>query len=205
MMGSSSVVPPSSVVGVQYDPLLLSCSRKKQQTQRCASRDIILNSLRGPFQIRSHLHQLAHGTEPIGVCSISIRNGGLRCIGGCTCAVCPQNGGWTNRCSQLVTCRDSIRSLRSWNSNALGIGFSCGTRHASVRARVFNPQNGGDDGNSMGRTIFNLAGAGLLTYLTITGKLNWLFDAIFTFWLVSAVIWWFAGRSLIKGPVSFLF
>lgn len=72
--------------------------------------------------------------------------------------------------------------------------------HSCVQTRAFNQQNGGGGGGDIGRTIFNLLGAGLLTYLTVTGRLNWLFDAIFSLWLVSAVLWWFAERSLIRGP-----
>lgn len=41
--------------------------------------------------------------------------------------------------------------------------------------------NGGNNG--IGRIVFNLALAGGLTYLTVTGKLGWLFDAFISLWV----------------------
>eukprot|EP00250_Pteridium_aquilinum_P026578 c33234_g1_i1 orf=61-1026(+) len=105
----------------------------------------------------------------------------------------------------------SIANEKCWFFTSTDGALSVGKRRAfrqlggmhrtSVRTCAFNPQNGGGGGGGDGgRTILNLAGAGLLTYLTVTGRLNWLFDAIFSVWLVSAVLWWFAERTLVKGP-----
>lgn len=106
---------------------------------------------------------------------------------------------WGNRPRELGLWRDTAcigASPSSKRGRALARLGS--VQRMSVRTRAFNPQNGGN--GSPGRVILNLAGAGLLTYLTITGKLNWLFDAVLTIWLVSSVLWWFAERALIKGP-----
>lgn len=66
-----------------------------------------------------------------------------------------------------------------------------------VRTRASNPQGGG---GGIGTAVFNLAVAGLLIYLTVTGRLNWLFDTILSIWLFIFVLLWFAERNLIKGP-----
>lgn len=66
-----------------------------------------------------------------------------------------------------------------------------------VRMAVFkSPQGGGSGG---GKVFFNLAVAGLLTYLTVTGKLNWLFEAILYIWIFFLVLFWVAERNLVRG------
>ncbi|KAJ7515109.1 hypothetical protein O6H91_23G071700 [Diphasiastrum complanatum] len=65
--------------------------------------------------------------------------------------------------------------------------------------------NGGNDG--AGRVVWNLALAGGLTYLTITGKLGWVFDAFVSLWLLGILLpivgvvafLWFADRETITG------
>lgn len=64
--------------------------------------------------------------------------------------------------------------------------------------------NGGNNG--IGRIVFNLALAGGLTYLTVTGKLGWLFDAFISLWLLVVLVpivgivafLWFADREIIS-------
>lgn len=48
-----------------------------------------------------------------------------------------------------------------------------------------DPGGGGPGENGIGRVVVNLAIAGGLTYLTITGKLGWLFDAFVSLWVSS--------------------
>lgn len=98
----------------------------------------------------------------------------------------PHVGLWVASCTHGAFFGSSRRALLH-----LGRANSRG-----FQTRVFSPQNGG---GGPSRTILNLAGAGLLTYLTVTGKLNFLFDAIFSLWLIVAVLWWLAERNLIKG------
>ena len=54
-----------------------------------------------------------------------------------------------------------------------------------VRASMKLDPGGGGPGeeNGIGRVVVNLAIAGGLTYLTITGKLSWLFDALVSLWV----------------------
>jgi hypothetical protein len=87
-------------------------------------------------------------------------------------------------------------------------------RHAGkIQAYVrLDPGGGGGrgpngDNNGIGRVVFNLALAGGLTYLTVTGKLGWVFDAFISLWLlvilvpiVSIVAFlWFADREIVSG------
>ncbi|KAL2621054.1 hypothetical protein R1flu_001259 [Riccia fluitans] len=66
---------------------------------------------------------------------------------------------------------------------------------------------GGEGGNGIGRVIVNLALAGGLTYLTVTGKLGWVFDTIISLWLLAVLLpivgviafLWFAEREIITG------
>lgn len=60
------------------------------------------------------------------------------------------------------------------------------TRNAGVVRASFklDPGSGGpDDERGIGRLVVNLAIAGGLTYLTITGKLGWLFEAFVSLWV----------------------
>ncbi|XP_022142897.1 uncharacterized protein LOC111012900 [Momordica charantia] len=65
---------------------------------------------------------------------------------------------------------------------------------------------GGDDG-ATARILGNIALAVGLTYLSVTGQLGWVLDAIVSIWLVAvlvpivgvaAFIWW-AGRDIVQG------
>ncbi|KAJ8425323.1 hypothetical protein Cgig2_018940 [Carnegiea gigantea] len=74
----------------------------------------------------------------------------------------------------------------------------------------FGFNGGGGDGRDDGttaRVLGNLALAVGLTYLTMTGQLGWLLDAIVSLWLlafivptvgIAAFLWW-AGRDMIQG------
>lgn len=78
----------------------------------------------------------------------------------------------------------------------------------------FGFNGGGGDGRDDGttaRVLGNLALAVGLTYLTMTGQLGWLLDAIVSLWLlafivptvgIAAFLWW-AGRDMIQGTVRF--
>ncbi|KAG0602977.1 hypothetical protein M758_10G055700 [Ceratodon purpureus] len=77
-----------------------------------------------------------------------------------------------------------------------------------VRASMKLDPGGGGPGeeNGIGRVVVNLAIAGGLTYLTITGKLSWLFDALVSLWLFVVLVpivgfiafLWFADREIIS-------
>ncbi|GKV15887.1 hypothetical protein SLEP1_g26624 [Rubroshorea leprosula] len=65
---------------------------------------------------------------------------------------------------------------------------------------------GGRDNSSNARVLGNLAFAIGLTYLSMTGQLNWLLDALFSIWLLAVVLpivglgaflWW-AGRDIVQ-------
>ncbi|XP_031266735.1 uncharacterized protein LOC116125152 [Pistacia vera] len=66
---------------------------------------------------------------------------------------------------------------------------------------------GGGDNNANARVLGNLALAILLTYLSMTGQLGWVVDAIVSIWLIvvlvpivglGAFLWW-AGRDMVQG------
>nr|AFK39399.1 unknown [Medicago truncatula] len=70
----------------------------------------------------------------------------------------------------------------------------------------FNNGGGRDDG-STARILGNLALAAGLTYLSMTGQLGWIIDAIVSIWIfavlvpivgIGAFLWW-AGRDIMKG------
>ncbi|KAI5070139.1 hypothetical protein GOP47_0014482 [Adiantum capillus-veneris] len=106
-----------------------------------------------------------------------------------------------NRPRELVLCRDfALTKGTLFGQKGRALGQLGSMRRMRVHTHAFNPQSGGSGGGGPSRVILNLAGAGLLTYLTITGRLDWLFDTILALWLISSVLWWFAERSLIKGP-----
>lgn len=73
-----------------------------------------------------------------------------------------------------------------------------------VRASGFN--GGGGDKNSNTRVLVNLGLAVGLTYLTMTGQLGWILDAIVSIWLLAVLLpiaglvafFWFAGRDLVQ-------
>lgn len=70
----------------------------------------------------------------------------------------------------------------------------------------FNGGGGGDDDGSTGRVLGNLALAIGLTYLSFTGQLGWILDAIVSVWLLvvlvpivglGVLIWW-AGKDMVQ-------
>ncbi|KAK3010943.1 hypothetical protein RJ639_011839 [Escallonia herrerae] len=70
---------------------------------------------------------------------------------------------------------------------------------------------GGDDGNTA-RLLGNIAFAIGLTYLSVTGQLGWVLDAIVSVWLLAVIlpivglgafIWW-AGRDIVQSSVRLL-
>ncbi|KAG6395542.1 hypothetical protein SASPL_141661 [Salvia splendens] len=92
-----------------------------------------------------------------------------------------------------------------------GVPGSRGKRVVLVKFRNgFNGLGGGGGGGRVGgetaRTVGNLALAILLTYLSMTGQLGWLLDAIVSLWLlavlvpivgIGAFLWW-AGRDILQ-------
>lgn len=91
----------------------------------------------------------------------------------------------------------------------VGISQRIGRRERPlvVRAKqVFGSGDGGWDKGSSSRVLGNLVLAIGLTYLTVTGQLGWLFDALVSIWLLAfllpivgfGVFFWFAGRNLIQ-------
>ncbi|KAJ4981736.1 hypothetical protein NE237_032573 [Protea cynaroides] len=70
----------------------------------------------------------------------------------------------------------------------------------------FNGGGGGGDNGNTGRILGNLALAVGLTYLSMTGQLGWVLDAIVSIWLLAvllpvvglgAFLWW-AGRDIVQ-------
>ncbi|XP_047338241.1 uncharacterized protein LOC124941907 [Impatiens glandulifera] len=65
---------------------------------------------------------------------------------------------------------------------------------------------GGQDDGSTGRVLGNLAIAIGLTYLTMTGQLGWILDAIVSLWILAflipivgfGVFLWWAGRDILQ-------
>ncbi|KAF5478728.1 hypothetical protein F2P56_005266 [Juglans regia] len=71
---------------------------------------------------------------------------------------------------------------------------------------------GGRDDGATARILGNLALAIGLTYLSMTGQLGWVLDAIVSVWLfavllpivgLGAFLWW-AGRDMVQGTVRLL-
>lgn len=83
-------------------------------------------------------------------------------------------------------------------------------RATSVVVRVgFGSNGGGGDGNdnsSTTRLLGNLALAIGLAYLSVTGQLGWVLDAIVSIWLLAVILpiaglgafLWFAGRDIVQ-------
>ncbi|XP_024376747.1 uncharacterized protein [Physcomitrium patens] len=106
---------------------------------------------------------------------------------------------------------DGVRISSKWKSQPRGRKHNRngGIARASMR---LDPGGGKPDGeNGIGRVVVNLAIAGGLTYLTITGKLGWLFDAFVSLWLFVVLVpivgfvafLWFADREIVSSSVSF--
>ncbi|XP_020571293.1 uncharacterized protein LOC110018349 [Phalaenopsis equestris] len=72
--------------------------------------------------------------------------------------------------------------------------------------RGFNSDDDGWDKSNSSRVLGNLALAAGLTYLTVTGQLGWLVDALVSIWLLAFLLpivglgafFWFAGREIIQ-------
>ncbi|KAH0454129.1 hypothetical protein IEQ34_016053 [Dendrobium chrysotoxum] len=90
-----------------------------------------------------------------------------------------------------------------------GIGKMIGRKESLfvVRAKQgFNSDDGGWDKSNSSRVLGNLALAAGLTYLTVTGQLGWLLDALVSIWLLAFLLpivglgafFWFAGRDIIQ-------
>ncbi|KAK9268867.1 hypothetical protein L1049_000632 [Liquidambar formosana] len=71
----------------------------------------------------------------------------------------------------------------------------------------FGSNGGGKDNSNTARLLGNLALAVGLTYLSMTGQLGWVLDAIVSIWLLvvllpivglGAFLWW-AGRDIVQG------
>ncbi|XP_014491961.1 uncharacterized protein LOC106754462 isoform X2 [Vigna radiata var. radiata] len=71
----------------------------------------------------------------------------------------------------------------------------------------FNGGGGGRDDGATARLLGNIALAVGLTYLSVTGQLGWILDAIVSIWLIAVLIpivgvgaflWW-AGRDIMQG------
>ncbi|ONK75986.1 uncharacterized protein A4U43_C03F22640 [Asparagus officinalis] len=70
----------------------------------------------------------------------------------------------------------------------------------------FNGGGGGWDKGSTNRVLGNLALAVGLTYLSMTGQLGWIIDAIVSIWLLAVllpivglgVFFWYAGRDIVQ-------
>ncbi|CAN6457738.1 unnamed protein product [Victoria cruziana] len=66
---------------------------------------------------------------------------------------------------------------------------------------------GGGGGNENTRVVGNLILAVALTYLTMTGQLGWLLDAVVSLWIIVVLLpivgigafLWFAGRDILQG------
>ncbi|KAK1260886.1 hypothetical protein QJS04_geneDACA022552 [Acorus gramineus] len=70
----------------------------------------------------------------------------------------------------------------------------------------FNGGGGGKDNSTTARVIGNLALAIGLTYLSMTGQLGWVLDAIVSIWIIAVLVpivgfgafLWYAGREIIQ-------
>ncbi|KAF5949705.1 hypothetical protein HYC85_011698 [Camellia sinensis] len=76
----------------------------------------------------------------------------------------------------------------------------------------FNGGGGGRDNSSTARILGNLALAVGLTYLSMTGQLGWVLDAIVSVWLLAVILpivglgaflWW-AGREIVQSSNEFV-
>ncbi|XP_077254056.1 uncharacterized protein LOC143893014 isoform X2 [Tasmannia lanceolata] len=70
----------------------------------------------------------------------------------------------------------------------------------------FNGGGGGNNNSNNARLLGNLALAIGLTYLSMTGQLGWILDAIVSIWLIAVILpivglgafLWFAGRDIVQ-------
>ncbi|KAF8051265.1 hypothetical protein N665_1756s0005 [Sinapis alba] len=111
--------------------------------------------------------------------------------------------------------RACVIELRQRQRHVMGLketGFLASEKASNHKRRVFKVScnkglgfNGGDN-NGNGRILGNLALAIGLTYLSMTGQLGWVLDAIVSVWLVvvivpilglGAFLWW-AQRDIVQ-------
>ncbi|ERN03447.1 hypothetical protein AMTR_s00003p00265340 [Amborella trichopoda] len=78
-----------------------------------------------------------------------------------------------------------------------------------VQGFGFNGGNGNDESNNTARVVGNLVLAIGLAYLSLTGQLGWLLDAIVSIWIFAVLLpvvglgafLWFVGRDIVQGTV----
>ncbi|EFJ32555.1 hypothetical protein SELMODRAFT_407519 [Selaginella moellendorffii] len=110
-----------------------------------------------------------------------------------------------------------LASLRRHGNSTSGVGLGLATSSRQVRLarltakfRFDDSGNGGKrngGGTNVGGMVLNAAITGALAYLTVTGKLGWIFDAVISLWLffilaplVALVAYfWFVEREIITG------
>ncbi|XP_024527073.1 uncharacterized protein LOC9652762 isoform X2 [Selaginella moellendorffii] len=111
-----------------------------------------------------------------------------------------------------------LASLRRHGNSTSGVGLGLATSSRQVRLarltakfRFDDSGNGGKrngGGTNVGGMVLNAAITGALAYLTVTGKLGWIFDAVISLWLffilaplVALVAYfWFVEREIITVP-----
>ncbi|CAM6129891.1 unnamed protein product [Calypogeia fissa] len=108
-------------------------------------------------------------------------------------------------CSPFMDIRLKLfsSSKRERRGRSGGHGSAVVTR-AGMR---LDPGGGRNNDGGIGRVIVNLALAGGVTYLALTGKLGWVFDTLVSLWLLAVLVpivsfvafLWFAEREIVKG------
>ena len=78
-----------------------------------------------------------------------------------------------------------VRISNKWKSQPRNVKHRRNVGIARAYMKLDPGGGGPDKENGIGRVVVNLAIAGGLTYLTITGKLGWLFDAFVSLWVSS--------------------
>ncbi|XP_057846694.2 uncharacterized protein LOC131056354 [Cryptomeria japonica] len=126
---------------------------------------------------------------------------------------------YSNSCKILYSNSSNHRPLESHivlSSSHKKVYFTEGFypnrgRKQTIVVKLYPRFNGGGGGggerNETERVVFNLAMAGALTYLTVTGKMGWVFDAIVSLSLFAVLVpvagvvvfLWFAGREMVQG------
>lgn len=76
-----------------------------------------------------------------------------------------------------------VRIAHEWNLQTREGRFRKGNAGMARASMKLDPGGGPGGDNGIGRVVVNLAIAGGLTYLTITGKLGWVFDAFVSLWV----------------------
>ncbi|XP_024543146.1 uncharacterized protein LOC9660865 isoform X2 [Selaginella moellendorffii] len=117
-----------------------------------------------------------------------------------------------------VCCLASLRRHgTSTSTSGVGLGLATSSRQVrlarlTAKFRFDDSGNGGKrnggGGTNVGGMVLNAAITGALAYLTVTGKLGWIFDAVISLWLffilaplVALVAYfWFVEREIITVP-----